>query len=375
MKKRFLILGSLILFVALSYQLLFRVEADPTYPKQGLPTFYEYAPSDLGALNSTFLISNASSQKWDEAFDHYFEKRNVPYFEQLHFFTYLYLAQKDAAFLSYNARQCFLGSLDPLTELVVKAMFPDFPEIASLEKDAYSERLAEIVFAKYASRLNQEAKNKHVWPSTCWEGATTEESKVVAHWIPFAPPLPLPPAPPAFKDKKVWENELKQLKNARNHLTEEQIRLAHSWAGKDGKKTGWRRLANQYMEENNVPIGKVLFVRAILMMGLYDASIATMEAKYTFCVPRPARRDPSVQELFGDPLSPSYPSGHAVDAGVATVILSTYFSEDTPHWKNLAKESENSRLWAGIHYPIDLEEGNQLGCKVGENIIHSFGRL
>lgn len=374
MKKRLLVLSSLLLFSVLAYQMLFRVEADPVNPKHGLATFYDYSTTDLGSYNSTFLISEASLQKWEEAFNHYFEQTQTSYAQRMRFYTYLYLAQKDAAFLSYNARQCFLGSLDPLTESLVKALLPNFSDFPTLEKDAYSERLGEMVFQKYAARLNQEAHNPHRWPSTCWEGAS-KEGEEVENWIAFAAPLPLPSSPPSLDNKKVWAQELKQLQNARRHLSKEQIRLAHAWAGKDAEKKEWRLLANHYMEENNVPLGKLLFVRAILMMGLYDAAIATHEAKYTFCVPRPALVDPSIQTLFGDPLSPSYPSGHSVMGGAAAFILSTFFPDETSHWKNLAKESGESRIWAGVHYPIDIEEGEKLGTKVGENIINAYGHI
>lgn len=375
MKKRLFIFSSLLIFSILAYQLLFRVEADHLNPKHGLSTFYDYSVGALGSQNSTYLISEASFQKWDEALDRYFEEANTPHTQKVHFYTYLYLAQRDAAFLSYNARQCFLGSLDPLMESLVKALLPDFSDFPPLEKDAYSEQLGELVFQKYAARLKKEAKNTHQWPSTCSRKVPSEELEHALQWIPFATPLPMPPPPPSLDNAKVWSQQLKELQNARRHLTEEQIRLAHAWAGKDGAKKEWRQIANQYMEENNVPFGKVLLVRALLMMGLYDAILATNEAKYTFCVPRPALKDPSFQTLFGDPSSASYPSGHAALGGAATVILSTFFPEEIPHWKDVLHESEDSRLWAGVHYPIDIEEGEKLGTKVGENILNAYGHI
>jgi hypothetical protein len=35
----------------------------------------------------------------------------------------------------------------------------------------------------------------------------------------------------------------------------------------------------------------------------------------------------------------------------------------------VGKEAGNSRIWAGIHYQIDLDAGNQLGTSVAQKFI------
>jgi hypothetical protein len=37
--------------------------------------------------------------------------------------------------------------------------------------------------------------------------------------------------------------------------------------------------------------------------------------------------------------------------------------------RTLAKEAGDSRIWAGIHYPIDLVSGNKLGNSVAQKFI------
>jgi len=102
------------------------------------------------------------------------------------------------------------------------------------------------------------------------------------------------------------------------------------------------------------------------MMGLYDSLIASMNAKYTYCVPRP------IHSLLKKPQTPSYPSGHAAQAGTAEVILSYFFPKASDMWNQIADDSSQSRIWGGVHTHQETIEGERLGRQVGESTLNTF---
>jgi hypothetical protein len=69
------------------------------------------------------------------------------------------------------------------------------------------------------------------------------------------------------------------------------------------------------------------------------------------------------------PKFPSYPSGHAVISGCSQVILSYFFPPEAGRLKELADECAISRIWGGVHYPVDGEQGLRLGRQIGKIIV------
>lgn len=63
--------------------------------------------------------------------------------------------------------------------------------------------------------------------------------------------------------------------------------------------------------------------------------------------------------------SPSYPSGHTLQAKLVSYVLGNHFPEKFDFFENLAKDIEYSRLYLGIHYPSD----NDYALYIAETII------
>lgn len=63
--------------------------------------------------------------------------------------------------------------------------------------------------------------------------------------------------------------------------------------------------------------------------------------------------------------SPSYPSGHTLQARVICHVLGNHFPERFEFFENLAKDVEYSRLYMGLHYPSD----NDYALYIAETII------
>ncbi len=53
--------------------------------------------------------------------------------------------------------------------------------------------------------------------------------------------------------------------------------------------------------------------------------------------------------------SPSYPSGHAMQAKVISYVLGNHFPENYDYFENLANDICYSRQYMGLHYPSDID--------------------
>lgn len=49
--------------------------------------------------------------------------------------------------------------------------------------------------------------------------------------------------------------------------------------------------------------------------------------------------------------------------------MSYFFPAQAVHWYALEEEAGHSRIWGGIHYPIDDQAGRELGAEVAEDVI------
>lgn len=63
--------------------------------------------------------------------------------------------------------------------------------------------------------------------------------------------------------------------------------------------------------------------------------------------------------------SPSYPSGHTLQARLICYVLGNHFPDRFDFFENLAKDVEYSRLYLGVHYPSD----NDYSLYIAETII------
>jgi membrane-associated phospholipid phosphatase len=111
-----------------------------------------------------------------------------------------------------------------------------------------------------------------------------------------------------------------------------------------------------------------LFAR--LGSALHDGMVACWRAKYRYRVARPVQwlpaHDPTWWPLLDTPPHPSYPSGHAVASGVAAAVLGSAFPTLADWLAQRAQQAADSRVFGGIHWPIDSNSGLQLGRAIGD---------
>ena len=81
--------------------------------------------------------------------------------------------------------------------------------------------------------------------------------------------------------------------------------------------------------------------------------------------PRPPVRYPEPPALIRVPNDSSFPSGHAATSFACATVLTAYEPRLAPLWFVLASAVAFSRVYVGVHYPLDVIVGAALGVVVG----------
>ena len=181
------------------------------------------------------------------------------------------------------------------------------------------------------------------------------------------------PTPPRFGSER-YMRDLLEVRSVLDHLTEEQKRIAGFWADGRGSVTPpghWNQVALQLVaKRTDADSLRVAVVFARLNQALADAFIAAWDCKYAYWTARPIT---AARYLLGvellpvilTPAFPSYVSGHATFSGAAAAVLGSYFPDQSDALTRMAEEATLSRLYAGIHFRFDNEDGLALGRKIG----------
>jgi membrane-associated phospholipid phosphatase len=123
----------------------------------------------------------------------------------------------------------------------------------------------------------------------------------------------------------------------------------------------------QYRLDTNPP--RAARTYALVSVAGYDAMVACWDSKYAYWAARPVHLDPDLKPLFPTPLHPTYPSGHTSLAGATSAMLGYLFPRDAECFRRDAEELAASRMWAGIHFRSDNEDGLYLGRTVARLVI------
>lgn len=186
------------------------------------------------------------------------------------------------------------------------------------------------------------------------------------------------PPPPKFKSEEYLE-ALKVVRGAAASRTTEQVALINFWGGIPGTETPAGIWQNRFYNETkklNLSNEKYAYVQMILAEALADSFMECWKVKYTYFTKRPSMVDPTIDLAMKDPNFPSYTSGHSNVSATAATVLGVFFPEKKEIFMQDAINAKNSRLWAGIHFPHDNEEGFKLGQKIGQfyqtNVIENY---
>ncbi len=126
-------------------------------------------------------------------------------------------------------------------------------------------------------------------------------------------------------------------------------------------------------------------------IALFDAFVSCWEEKFTSNLIRPETVinkyfEPEWRPFIQTPPFPSYTSGHSVISASAAEVMTDIFGDnfnytDTSEtefgipprsftsFRQAAREAAMSRMYGGIHYRFDNEQGTQQGARVGKLIV------
>jgi hypothetical protein len=274
-------------------------------------------------------------------------------------------------------------------------------EQVSNDSIAYANQLADVLVAWINSDGYKEARFKGWVPPTGpdkWvptgfsdtdKVANPEEpyfGQIVRPIIMTSPGECAPAGAPAFSTTagSDFHNAAKEVYDTDTNQTDEEREIARFWA--DGPKDTatpaghWLALTTKYVRAGTLAQAAYGYAQASLTH--FDAAIAVWNEKFHANLLRPESYirkyiDPTWRPFLPTPKFPSYVSGHSGFSGAAAVMMKTAFGDgpvvdDTKlrrgfgvrtfaNWDAAADEAAESRLYGGIHYRFDNEDGKSVG--------------
>jgi len=184
----------------------------------------------------------------------------------------------------------------------------------------------------------------------------------------FRPPAPPPFGTPAFRV------QAEAVIRAQENLTPEQKKAAKFWEGGEGTALPpgiWMQVVLERLHNDPLTTSRTTRLFASLTVAMADAGVAAWDSKYAYWYPRPENgirdsMDPDWEPFLETPLFPAYVSGHSTYSGAAAAVLADAFPDRAELWRARGEEAGLSRIWGGIHWPVDHTYGAPLGKKIGE---------
>lgn len=149
-----------------------------------------------------------------------------------------------------------------------------------------------------------------------------------------------------------WETELLIVEQTLNSLTPQKIQIAQYW-GTSELTEKINTILFSLAEKYKLGSPNVARVLGYLNAALNDTFVITWFFKYHWDVARPNQYDRNLTTV----------------AGSAEVILSYIFPRESSEIKKVMEESAQSRLYAGVHFNVDNNEGLSLGRQIGEVVV------
>lgn len=197
--------------------------------------------------------------------------------------------------------------------------------------------------------------------------------------------------------------------------TPEQAHLAMWW--KEFVEKSHNRLARELVVERGLGLEEAARLFALLNMSIFDGYVASFDGKFHYNHWRPytairwashdgnplTEEDPDWTNLHDHTYAfPSYPSAHGTVCAAAMTVFEDVFGRDVPFamtireadsagpmspripldpatrsfgsFAQAAEECALSRVYLGIHFRYDSQEGTRLGRQVGRLAVREFLR-
>lgn len=179
------------------------------------------------------------------------------------------------------------------------------------------------------------------------------------------------PKPPLYGGDE-FKKALLKVKEASDNRTLEQGAAINFWGGIPGTEAPagiWQNRLYEVTKKYKLSDKEYAYAQMILAESVADSFMECWKVKYTYWTKRPDMTDTTIVTAMPNPPFPGYVSGHSTISFTAATVLGVLFPKDKEIFLSDAEEAKNSRLWAGIHFPYDNEEGEKLGKAVGEFVV------
>ncbi len=241
-------------------------------------------------------------------------------------------------------------------------------------------------------------------------------SAIEPHWREIRPMVLdsasqfMPSRPPPFDIKNknsVYYKALMEVKNTGDSLIAEQMHIAEFWddnpfkmnvvghasyATKKFSPPGhWMNIVGIAAKSAGADFNTTIAAYTQTAITLFDAFISCWDEKYRSNYIRPETAinkyvTDSWRPYIQTPPFPSYTSGHATISAASAEVMTDWFGDNLSFsdtsllefgiksrviqsFRKAAKEAGLSRLYGGIHYRFDNDEGNIAGIKIGRFIL------
>jgi membrane-associated phospholipid phosphatase len=193
----------------------------------------------------------------------------------------------------------------------------------------------------------------------------------VTPWLLNSSNLIMPPSPPVYGSAQ-FNASLQEVKQIANNRTAEQLQIAQYWNDGTGTTTPpghWNQIACGLIQSYRLNELRSARTLALMNAATMDAGICCWKAKYTYWYPRPIQADPTIKTAFATPNFPAYTSGHSDFSAAAGGVLSYIFPKEKSELQAKVQQASMSRLFAGIHYRFDCDQGVKVGSEVAQHAI------
>jgi hypothetical protein len=217
------------------------------------------------------------------------------------------------------------------------------------------------------------------------------------YWLPGPPALTSDTYVRDFEEAKAVGGQASKVR------TLEQSEIARFWF--EGPGT-WYRVTRAAAVERKLDMTDSARVLAAVSLAMADSYIAGFKIRYKYDFWRPVTAireaaddgndktiaDPTWNSFQNTPPVSDYPSTQSLFSGSAAAVLAGLFGSDQisfsfssgPPFANItrsftsfsqaAKESADSRIYAGIHFRSACEDGLSLGRRVGQRVVAMYLR-
>jgi PAP2 superfamily len=221
----------------------------------------------------------------------------------------------------------------------------------------------------------------------------------------MASPSQFRPNPPISLGSQEWATDYNELKDYGGQIsakrTPQQTETVRFWLV--GPPVAYHPFVRQLVIARQMSVVDSARFMALVAIGLNDAIIAVLDAKYHYNFWRPitairngdidgnpsTEREATWQPIATTPMHPEYPCAHCIQSGsVAGVIKAVFGTTDIPEiamtsptapgvvhrWTNMTaftEEVANARIWGGLHYRFSTRVGTDMGYQIGEYVVKS----